>query len=176
MSTDNFDPSLDFILEFEGGYVDDPDDPGGATNLGVTIGTLSDWLGHPATKDQVKALTPQTVAPIYKANYWNACRCDELPSGVDLIVFDSGVNCGVSRASKWLQAAVGVTADGVIGPATVAAAAASSAAHEIDTVSTSRKAHYEKQPTFPKYGNGWMSRLDRVTAIAHDWNSPPLAA
>ena len=112
---------LPLILAHEGGWVDHPSDPGGATNLGVTIGTLSDWLGRPATKVEVKALTPATVAPIYEARYWKAAHCHELPAGVDYMCFDLAVNSGPGQSLKWLQMELGVTADGVIGPKTLSA-------------------------------------------------------
>src|SRR5687767_1827204 len=97
MAADNFDASLKFVLQFEGGFVDHPKDPGGATNLGVTIHTLSAVLGRPATKAEVKALTPKTVAPIYRQRYWDKVRGDDLPLGVDLAVFDFGVHSGPKR-------------------------------------------------------------------------------
>ena len=107
MAAANFERALPLVLKHEGGYVDHPNDPGGATNLGVTIGTLSSWLGRPATKAEVKALTRATVAPIYRKNYWAAIRGDELPAGLDYAVFDFAVNSGPKRAAMALQRAVG---------------------------------------------------------------------
>src|SRR5215208_1126468 len=98
MAIGNFEACLQFTLQFEGGFVNDPDDPGGATNLGVTTDTLSDVLGRKATIDDVKKLTPRTVEPIYLQRYWTPVRGDELPFGLDLAVFDFGVHSGPARA------------------------------------------------------------------------------
>lgn len=159
---------LSLILAHEGGYVDHPSDPGGATNLGVTIGTLSDWLKRPATKAEVKALTPATVAPIYEARYWKAAHCHELPAGVDYMCFDLAVNSGVGRARKYLQRAAGVNDDGIIGPATMAAVKARKPMQLVDSISGLREAFYRGLPTFPTFGKGWMRRLSEVTAKARE--------
>ncbi len=161
-----FETCLPLILHSEGGYVDDPEDPGGATNLGVTIGTLSDWLKRPATKAEVKALTPATVAPIYEANYWHAAACDRLPPGLDYMVFDLAVNSGTGRAKKMLQDAVGVLADGDIGPKTLEAVKALGDRSSIGRMAVRREAFYRLQPTFGRFGKGWLNRLAEVRAKA----------
>ena len=112
----NYDKCLETILHHEGGYVNHPDDPGGETNLGVTKRVYQEWGG---TKD-MKDLTFDDVAPIYKKNYWDKMKCDDLPSGLDLCVFDFGVNAGPGRAAKYLQTLIGTVADGGIGPNTLA--------------------------------------------------------
>lgn len=157
------------ILKWEGGYVDDPQDPGGATNLGVTLGTLSDRLDRPATKADVRALTGDAVAPIYRDRYWNAIRGDDLPAGVDLITFDAAVNSGPGRAARWLQTVVGVDADGKIGPATLAAVRASDVVSVIDTIFARREAFYRSLPTFVRFGKGWLRRLIGMTELARTW-------
>ena len=162
----SFDACLPVILRSEGGFVDNPADPGGATNLGITIGTLSAWLGRAATVADVQALTPQTVAPIYQANYWNKTSCDSWGSGVDLMVFDEAVNQGPGRAVTTLQTALGVTADGGVGPATLAAAQMEDAATTINKISSIRDAYYRALPTFPTFGTGWINRLTRTTQLA----------
>lgn len=167
-SAPRFDTALAEILRHEGGYVDHPSDPGGATNRGVTLGTLSDWLGRPATKTEVRALTVADVAPIYRARYWNAVKADDLSPGVDLMVFDLAVNSGPSRAAKFLQEVVGATADGVIGPATVAKANAMNPADVIAGMRARRERFYRGLATFPTFGKGWMRRLDDVTAKAKE--------
>lgn len=101
MSGDNFNACLRIVLKHEGGYVDHPRDPGGATNLGVTIGTYSAWIGRRATKAEMRALTVADVTPIYRKNYWDACGCGAMPAGVDLMVFDPAVNSGPARAKQW---------------------------------------------------------------------------
>lgn len=157
---------LPVTLQSEGGFVDDELDPGGATNLGITLATLSSWLGHPATIADVQALTPESVAPIYLANYYNASHANECPNGVDLMVFDEAVNQGVGRAIRSLQTAAGVTADGMYGPATRAAVAACKPIPLITAISADRAAHYRSLPTFPRFGNGWINRLQRTTNAA----------
>lgn len=159
---------LPLILAHEGGWVDHPSDPGGATNLGVTIGTLSDWLGRPATKAEVKALTPATVAPIYEARYWKAAHCHELPAGVDYMCFDLAVNSGPGRACKYLQRAVGVAEDGAIGPKTLAAVKATPPATIIAKIGISRANFYQGLSTYGTFGKGWMRRLKEVTDKAHE--------
>lgn len=161
-----FETCLPLILAHEGGYDDDPADNGGATNLGVTIGTLSDWLGHPATKAQVKALTPATVAPIYERNYWQAASCDKLPAGVDYIVFDMAVLSGVKRAKRYLQRGLGAVEDGIIGPRTLAAARAAEPQRLISSINNARENFYRGLPDFPHFGKGWIRRCEEVKVKA----------
>lgn len=157
--------ALDFTLRWEGGYVNDPADPGGATNKGVTQSTYDAWrAGKKLPKQPVRQITHSEVGAIYESRYWNACRCGELPAPVDLVVFDTAVNCGVGRASRWLQQALGVGADGEVGPKTVAAAQAHHAPVELARqVSRLRAAHYSaivaSNPKLKKFLNGWTNRL-----------------
>jgi lysozyme family protein len=157
---------LSIILESEGGFVNNPQDPGGATNLGITLKVLEDFRGQPQTVDHVRALTVADVSPIYEANYWNAAHCGDCPTGVDLIVFDQAVNQGVGRAVRSLQKAVGVGVDGHIGPATLAAIKAAEAAATINAISADREAFYRGLSTFPTFGKGWLNRLQRTTGLA----------
>jgi lysozyme family protein len=158
----NFDVCLAVVLASEGGFVDDPNDPGGATNLGVTLTTLSGWLGRPATIAEVEALTPEAVAPIYRQDYWQISGCPDWPAGVDLMVFDCAVNAGVARAVRTLQSAIGVAADGIVGPATKAAVAASNRLDVIGRMATIREAFYHSLPTFGRFGKGWIARVERT--------------
>jgi lysozyme family protein len=146
---ENFERLLPLILRHEGGYVDHPRDPGGATNLGVTIGTLSDWLGRPATKAEVKALTVAKVAPIYRRNYWDAMGCDALPSGVDYVVFDPAVNSGPGRARQWY-----------------AKGRRERPADTVRAVSAIRRGFLQSLRTFSTFGKGWMRRVAEVEAHA----------
>jgi len=161
-----FEACLPIILASEGGFVDDPTDPGGATNLGITLATLCGWLGRSASVAEVEALTPAAVAPIYRARYWNPAHAGDCPTGVDLMVFDEAVNQGVGRALASLQAALGVAADGAFGSATQAALAAADPARLIRAIAASREAHYRALPTFPRFGRGWLARLERTTGLA----------
>ena len=123
MSIENFKLCLNMLLKHEGGFVNHPSDPGGMTNLGVTKAVYDAYTNGNATEEEMRALTPIDVSPIYKKNYWDRGRCDDLPSGVDWSVFDWGVNSGMGRSAKALQRIVGVTADGGIGPMTLQAVA-----------------------------------------------------
>lgn len=157
--------ALDFTLRWEGGYVNDPADPGGATNKGVTQSTYDTWrASRKLPKQAVKLIAHSEVGAIYESRYWKACRCGELPAPVDLVVFDSAVNCGPARASRWLQVALGVEADGSVGPRTVAAAREFGSPVELARkVSGLRAAHYHdivsKDPSQKKFLNGWINRL-----------------
>lgn len=161
---ENWDEALKHILKYEGGYVHHKDDPGGMTNLGVTKRVWEEWTGKPATEADMRSLTSAMVSPLYKKRYWDAVRGDDLPSGVDLCVFDCAVNAGVGRASKFLQQAVGVNADGQIGPMTIAAVTAKPADEVIDAFCNLREAHYKSLSTFATFGKGWMNRLGAVEA------------
>jgi lysozyme family protein len=160
----NWDEAIKHILKYEGGYVNHPADPGGVTNLGVTKRVWEEWTGKPATEADMRSLTPAMVGPLYKKLYWDAVRGDDLPSGVDLCVFDCAVNAGVGRASRFLQQAVGVVADGSIGPKTLAAVTAMPADEIIEKFCDLREAHYKSLPTFATFGKGWMTRLGAVEA------------
>ncbi|HEY7821399.1 MAG TPA: glycosyl hydrolase 108 family protein, partial [Acidimicrobiia bacterium] len=121
MAKGNFPKCLAVTLTHEGGYVNHPRDPGGATNLGVTHKTLAAHLGRPVSKQDVRNLTQGDVEPIYRRGYWLPVKGENLPHGVDLAVFDFGVNSGPSRSAKYLQGVVGVAKDGKIGPKTLIA-------------------------------------------------------
>lgn len=157
---------LPHILKYEGGYSDHPRDPGGATMRGVTLAVYQAWLGKPVSKEQLKAIPDAHLQAIYEKNYWKAAHCDELPAGVDLMVFDLAVNSGPGRAKKYLQRAAGVAEDGAIGPATLAAVKARTPLALITAIAASREAFYRSLSTFPTFGKGWMARLADVTATA----------
>lgn len=162
MTAASFDRALSLVLKWEGGYVDHPRDPGGATNLGITIGTLSKWLGRTATKANVQALTVATVAPIYRRWYWDACRCDSLPAGVDYAVFDFAVNSGMGRAIMALQRAAGVADDGKFGPITLKAVQNADPKALIRRICTDRLSFLTRLSTWPVFGKGWMNRVQGV--------------
>lgn len=151
------------ILEAEGGFVDHPSDPGGATNMGITFNTLKAWR-HPEniTVDDVRNLTKDEAKQIYRANYWNALSCDDLPDGVNLVTFDFGVNAGPGRSAKTLQRVVGVKDDGVVGPITLAAVAAVDPEHIIRRFSELRTEFYQGLSTFATFGKGWLRRVKTV--------------
>lgn len=162
----NFDYCLDIILHHEGGYVNHPDDPGGETNLGVTKRVYEDFGG---TKD-MRDLTFDDVAPIYKQNYWDRVKCDDLPAGIDLCVFDFGVNAGTRRAARYLQMVVNATMDGAIGPMTLRKVDAYIDAYGINALIEDyqnwRHDYYQKLPHFKTFGRGWTRRVDETTEYA----------
>jgi lysozyme family protein len=162
----NFNHCLELLLKHEGGYVDHPSDPGGMTNLGVTARVWEEWVGHPVNEKQMRALTPELVAPLYKRKYWDACRADELISGVDYCVFDVAVNSGVGRSVKFLQSCIGVTVDGGFGPATMAAVKKEeeNPAELIAKYSDTRLQFLKSLKTFPIFGRGWERRVNEVEA------------
>lgn len=152
-----------FILAHEGGYVDHPKDPGGATNLGITIKTLSAWRKRKVSKAEVKALTRTDVIPIYKANYWDVMRCSLLPLGLDYMVMDYGVNSGPARSVKDLQRTVGADDDGALGIKTIAKVEEYISKHGMQAL---LKAYAERRwkfmqglPTFATFGDGWKKRV-----------------
>jgi len=159
---ENFDAALKALLKHEGGYVNHPADPGGMTNLGVTKRVWEEWVGHAVDEQTMRNLTPDLVAPLYKKRYWDAVRADDLPSGVDFVVFDCAVNSGVGRASKFLQQAAGVTDDGKIGPGTLQAVMAKDPKELVDTFCDKRQAFLEALPTFATFGKGWSRRVAEV--------------
>lgn len=117
----DFARALPFILKAEGGYADDPDDPGGATNMGVTQRTYDAWLTALALEPApVRQITQGEVAAIYEKNYWAAAHCDRMPWPLSLIHFDCAVNTGLVAAAKQLQRALELKDDGVLGPVTLA--------------------------------------------------------
>lgn len=160
---ENFDKCMDHVFKNEGGFVNHPKDPGGMTNLGVTKRVWEEWTGHDVDEKQMRELTKSDVKPLYQRKYWNACRCSELPSGLDLCVFDTAVNSGPGRAVKILQSCLGVTIDGAIGPNTVAAANQfkdTALIHLIEDYCSARQAYLISLPTFDTFGKGWTKRVN----------------
>jgi lysozyme family protein len=160
----NFETCLALLLAHEGGFVNHPQDPGGMTNLGVTKRVWEEWTGHEVDENQMRALTPELVAPLYKRKYWDAVRADELVAGVDYCVFDVAVNSGPGRAVKFLQSCVGVTVDGGFGPATLAAVkkAEEDPARLIEMYCARRLEFLQSLKTFETFGKGWSRRVQEV--------------
>lgn len=163
----NFEKCLAELLKHEGGYVNHPSDPGGRTNLGVTQLVWEDWLDRAVTEENMKALTPAKVAPLYREMYWDRVKADKLPSGVDYCVFDAAVNSGASRAAKWLQTTVGAVPDGVIGEQTLKQVLLTNPKMLIDKYSANRLAFLQRLTTWPTFGKGWERRVEEVRVAAH---------
>ena len=162
----NFPAALALVLQSEGNFVNHKNDPGGMTNLGVTRNVWREWVNRDVDEAEMRSLTPELVTPLYKARYWDSCKCDDLPRGVDYAVFDSAVNMGPGRAAKLLQAALGVTADGAIGRATIAAATAADPVELLEAFSLGKEAFYQSLPTFATFGKGWLNRVAHVQDAA----------
>lgn len=166
-AADNFERCLAVMLDKEGGFSDDPKDRGGPTQMGITLATLADWREcAPAslTADDVRNLTRREAAEIYRARYWLPMRCNDLPHGIDLMVFDFGVNAGPRTSVKLLQRAAGVVDDGSVGPRTLAAVKA--AGGLIDALVEARLAHYRSLANYATFGNGWTNRTRQVADLA----------
>ena len=161
---ENWDECFEMVLKHEGGYVNDPRDPGGRTNLGVTQRAWEAYWNRKSSEEEMRKLTPNIVKPFYKAMYWDKIRGDDLPSGVDYAAFDLAVNSGVGRASKYLQQIAGVTADGVIGPKSLEAIKACNPRETADALCDMRLDFLKRLPTFETFGKGWSRRVAEVSA------------
>jgi lysozyme family protein len=167
MAASNWKKSFELMLASEGGYVNHPSDPGGMTNLGVTKRVWEEWVGRESNEKEMRSLTPEMVEPLYKRKFWDACKCDDMPAGIDYLVFDFAVNAGVGRSAKILQTAVGVTPDGGIGPITLAAVKAQDPTELVQKFSDAKEAFYRSLNTFETFGKGWLNRVAAVKIKAN---------
>jgi lysozyme family protein len=169
----NFDRSLSRVLRNEGGYVNHPKDPGGATQMGVTQKVYDAYRSRLGLKrGDVRYISKTEVAQIYRDSYWVLAKCDQLPDGVDYVVFDGAVNSGVSQSAKWLQRALGVNADGVIGPATIAAALRHPNHDQLVADILDLRLRFLKSlKTWKTFGKGWAARVADVKATGQAWAS-----
>lgn len=173
---ENFDAALKHLLKSEGGFTDDPRDPGnklpdgraGCTMLGVTQASWESFIGKRTTKEKMRQLTPADVAPIYRKKYWDAVRGDDLPSGLDYLLFDFAVNAGPGRAIKVMQQSLNVTADGVIGRITMKAIKDAEPQDLIEKFSEAKTEYYRSLKTFETFGKGWLNRVAEVKGFASD--------
>ncbi len=163
MAASNFRRSLSLVLAHEGGYVNHPRDPGGATNKGVTQAVYDAFRKYHNLKTQsVKDILSSEVSEIYAKNYWKLVRGDSLPCGLDYAVFDFAVNSGVSRAVRYLQRLVGVADDGALGMISLAAIEAAAKADEEKVIlqyCANRMAFLKSLGTFSTFGKGWTRRV-----------------
>lgn len=162
----NFEKALAAVLDHEGGYVNHPRDPGGMTNLGVTKVAWEEWVGHSVDEKEMRALTPEKVAPMYKRRYWDKVCGDELPEGLDYIVFDTAVNSGPGRAVKLLQGCLDVTQDGALGPKTLQAVRETGPQKLIAAYAKARLDFLAALPTWDAFGKGWSRRVAEVFTSA----------
>lgn len=180
---DRFDMALTHVLKMEGGYSDDPHDPGGPTNYGITLRTYATYVGRTVDASSrlsliadLRAIDPETVREIYRKRYWLPARCAELPQGLDLFHFDAAVNHGVSGATRFLQEALNVEADGEIGPITRRAIAVARPASVITRYAVIRERRYRALPHFWRFGRGWLNRVaaTKTAALSQSANDPAL--
>lgn len=163
----NFGKCLSLVLVHEGGYVNDPHDPGGATNKGVTQAVYDGWRkSHGQAVQSVRHISVDEIAGIYRMLYWDRVRGDDLPSGLDYAVFDFAVNSGVNRAAKYLQALAGAAQDGLIGKGTLGAVAAKDTRGLIGALCDRRVSFLRNLSTFWRFGKGWTRRVAEVRAVA----------
>lgn len=164
----NFARSLSLVLKSEGGWSDNPADPGGATMRGVTIATFRRYIDPKGTKDDLRHITDAQLAKVYREQFWAAISGDQLPDGLDYAVMDFAVNSGPGRAARYLQSVVGAPMDGTIGPATLAAVAKMPAGVVIDRLCDARLAFmksakdHDGNLLWPTFGKGWSTRVASV--------------
>lgn len=147
----NFSKALAFTLAYEGGWSDHPKDPGGATMKGITLAVYRQFKPG-ATKTDLRKISDGDVAEIYSTNYWRKVNGDRLASGVDLATFDAAVNSGVSRANKWLMAAIGGADD-----------------QTVRRICAARLGFVRSLKIWSTFGKGWSRRIAAVEAKGVAW-------
>jgi len=171
---ENFEQSFNLVIKSEGGFTNDQRDSGnhlpdgrqGSTMLGCTQANWEAYVGHKVTQDDMKKLTKEDVKPLYKKNYWDAVSGDLLPSGLDYAAFDFAINAGPGASRKMIQKALGVVADGSIGPNTLAAIQKADAKELMHKFSDAKTAFYKSLGNFNVYGAGWLRRVAEVQTVA----------
>lgn len=172
MTAPGYARALPRVLVHEGGYVNDPFDPGGATNKGITFRVYDGYRQRKGLPTQdVRNITAAEISDIYKLQYWDAVKGDILPAGVDYVLFDGGIMSGPSQSIKWLQRALGnVVVDGQMGQATLAAVAEHpNKPALIDAICDRRMAFLRALRTFGRFGKGWTQRVEGVREVGKSW-------
>jgi lysozyme family protein len=162
----NFDECLSLVLNAEGGFSDHADDPGGATNMGITRATLAGVRGHAVSKADVRALTRAEAVEIYRTIYWKAVRGDELPAGVDAVIFDQAVNSGPKAAIRSLQGVLGFKQDGLLSRRCLRSAQAADHAALVRALCTARLNFLKRLSTWLVFRRGWSARLETLERAA----------
>lgn len=162
----SFDRALEIVLSHEGGFSNHPEDPGGATMMGVTKQVWEAWVGKPVSVKEMRALTFEDVKPLYRTQYWDVLRADEMPRSVAICVFDFAVNAGVSRAARYFQRIVGSEQDGIIGRYSIDSMIiyfeSKTVRSLIEKYQDMRRSYYRILPHFKEFGNGWLARVDDI--------------
>ena len=164
----DFAPCIAFTLGQEGGYSDDPLDPGGPTNHGIALAELQAWRGHRCTAADVRALGQAEAVAIYRAHYWLPVAGPQLPAGLDLVVFEFGVNAGAITSARFLLRVLGVAQDGQVGPVTLARAQGTAllTRTRIQALVKVHEAYYHALAGWPHDGRGWTARCNAALAAA----------
>lgn len=147
----NFDQAFEKVIGHEGGYVNNPADPGGETNFGISK------RSYP--REDIKAMTLDRAKLIYRSDYWNRAGCDVVPDAMKFHLFDMAVNSGVTTAIKILQRAVGQTDDGLLGPLTLQALQSSDITRLVMRFNAKRLLLLTEQSAWPAFGKGWVKRV-----------------
>lgn len=179
----NFKACLAEVLKHEGGWADNPKDPGGATMKGVTLANFRKYVKPNATKEDLRKITNAQIQTVYRRFYWDAVNGAELPDGIDMAVFDFAVNSGPSRAAQYLQKVVGVNQDGKIGPATIKSSRDMLPAAVISRLCDERLAFMKRAKgsagaskgklLWPTFGKGWQKRVDAVRSFSLKLSAQP---
>ena len=168
--SERFQRALPKILVHEGGFVNHPDDPGGATNKGITQRTYNNWLRSQGTEQRsVRQITDEEVHAIYREGYWDSVQADKLPPGVAYCVFDAAVNSGPGRAVRWLQECIGAKVDGVVGPETIGASNDANAVETVNDYCDKRLAFMKRLRHWNTFKNGWTRRVREVRKQSLEW-------
>ncbi len=176
---DNFSRVQPIIDHWEGGYSDHPQDPGGATNMGITQETLKRWRKHDVGKEDVKNLQRDEAWEIYRAFYWAPLRCDEMPIADALITYNAGVMSGPGRGARWLQQSLNkqgadLKIDGTVGPLTLDACSRFDVTRAVQDFATIQESFLRGLDTFATFGSGWINRLSDIKSKALDMASEPV--
>lgn len=153
----NFDKAFELVVGVEGGYVNDPRDPGGETKYGISKRSYPNF--------DIQRLTIDKAKDIYLNDYWKVCKCDSLPWPLSAFVFDSAVNQGTDPAIRMLQRALDVKDDGIIGKITLGVAQTSTLWHWARYL-TYRAQRYNQNLNANHFGEGWLIRLFRIAMEA----------
>ena len=167
------------VLEHEGGFVNNPADKGGATNFGITQKVYEAWLKRPVTVAEMKAMPKGNAIAIYKTNYWDKIKGDQLKDySMAYAIFDQAVNRGISAAVKQAQKVIGVNPDGIAGPSFVAAMNAyDSGKFLINYLVASTEAYKQivnNNPSQSVFLKGWLNRIDSIKSYATAFVGKPV--
>lgn len=162
----NYAQALDELLRHEGGYTNNPHDPGGPTNFGITIYDYRKYINRAGTARDVRRMTVDQAKAIYRAKYWDAQRCDDLPSGVDYAIFDYGVNSGIGRSGRVLRHLLKLPPGTTINSAVVAEAQKHKPAELVNQICDERLRFLQSLHTWPVFGRGWTRRVKECRALA----------